>query len=486
MESLVRLVVGRAMCIERCIANQSPESSGGMLVIREPLEKSQKRLDHFPELTLANRNAPKQGVVAGPIKQLEALQNLLEKDGVDAVRLDLSVAYHHKCLQPAADEFGEILQQVVIQAPAGGRSVRLSTDPSRALMDPADIRAGLRSHLCGQVDFQASVAQTEAMWPGAVYVDVGPRQTGSRLLHANSVDPERTLRMDDRDDPASQPIQVAFKLLSHGFSVDESSLMRLASQPLSSSWVKDRRGRLPYLVNGHAAVPLDGSPMPPSPLVPVPIPHNEVQSSDVMAQSGPDRLLDVYSEYQKTMRKFLESQDQVFSALTGGASEVRPTLSQSSAPIKDTEVLNPVPIRSDVSIKSAPPVAVVEPSPSQPSSSESPPAAAPVKVPAAVASAATANTSGVFSTQQTMQDFIIEVLVDRTGYPPELLELDAHFESDLGIDSIKQVEVLGALIDAMPTAPDPAQMQEIRTQAREKQNINELASFMLALHEGKA
>ena len=164
MESLVRLVVGRAICIERCIANQSPESTGGMLVIREPLEKSEKRLDDFSELTLANRNAPKQGVVAGPVKQLDALQNLLEKDGVDAVRLDLSVAYHHKCLQPAADEFSELLQQVVIQAPAGGRSVRLSTDPSRSLMDPEDIRSGLRNHLCGQVDFQASVTQTEAMW----------------------------------------------------------------------------------------------------------------------------------------------------------------------------------------------------------------------------------------------------------------------------------------------------------------------------------
>ena len=65
------------------------------------------------------------------------------------------------------------------------------------------------------------------------------------------------------------------------------------------------------------------------------------------------------------------------------------------------------------------------------------------------------------------------------------MEVDAHLESDLGIDSIKQVEVLGALIDAMPTAPDADQMQEIRTAAREKQTIKELSGFMLALHAGK-
>jgi len=85
-----------------------------------------------------------------------------------------------------------------------------------------------------------------------------------------------------------------------------------------------------------------------------------------------------------------------------------------------------------------------------------------------------------------MQQFITDVLVDRTGYPPELLGMDAHLESDLGIDSIKQVEVLGALIEAMPMAPAPEQMQEIRATARQKQTIKELASFMLALHAGKA
>lgn len=84
-----------------------------------------------------------------------------------------------------------------------------------------------------------------------------------------------------------------------------------------------------------------------------------------------------------------------------------------------------------------------------------------------------------------MQAFITEVLVERTGYPAELLELNAHLESDLGIDSIKQVEVLGVLIDAMPSAPSPEQMQEIRAAARDKQTIQELSRFILALHEGK-
>ena len=37
------------------------------------------------------------------------------------------------------------------------------------------------------------------------------------------------------------------------------------------------------------------------------------------------------------------------------------------------------------------------------------------------------------------------IAAERTGYPPEMLDLDAGIESDLGIDSIKRVEILTAL-----------------------------------------
>ena len=238
------------------------------------------------------------------------------------------------------------------------------------------------------------------MWPGAVYVDVGPRQTGSRLLQANHVDPDRTLRMDDREDPASQPIRIAFKLLSLGFSVDESSLMNLAAQPRQTSWVKGRRGRLPYLVNGHAAIPLDGRHMPPSPLVPVLTPHNEEKRTDVMPEPGSDRLLDVYAEYQKTMRKFLESQDQVFAALTGGSVEVRPVPLPQADFSNGSEAPKPVSIPKTEPVQPAAPAPVIQPSPSQPSSGEPTPAVATVSAPVEIAPSEPPSASGAFSNQQ--------------------------------------------------------------------------------------
>jgi acyl carrier protein len=198
-----------------------------------------------------------------------------------------------------------------------------------------------------------------------------------------------------------------------------------------------------------------------------------------MPDPASDRLLEVYTEYQKTMRKFLESQDQVFSALTGG-------------PSKGTGVSPTEPESQAASASLSPGLQFPEPLPiktTAPQPAASPPSSLLQSLPeVAIASSVMSSVEqeSPFSSQEAMQEFVREILVDRTGYPPELLEFEAHLESDLGIDSIKQVEVLGALVEALPVVPSPDQMQEIRAEARQKQTIQALAGFMLALHAGKA
>jgi NAD(P)-dependent dehydrogenase (short-subunit alcohol dehydrogenase family)/acyl carrier protein len=48
---------------------------------------------------------------------------------------------------------------------------------------------------------------------------------------------------------------------------------------------------------------------------------------------------------------------------------------------------------------------------------------------------------------------LLEVIAEKTGYPPEMLDLDMGLDADLGIDSIKRVEILSALQERMPDAP---------------------------------
>ena len=46
-----------------------------------------------------------------------------------------------------------------------------------------------------------------------------------------------------------------------------------------------------------------------------------------------------------------------------------------------------------------------------------------------------------------------QIVSEKTGYPVETLELDMDMEADLGIDSIKRVEILGAMQSQFPELP---------------------------------
>jgi hypothetical protein len=45
---------------------------------------------------------------------------------------------------------------------------------------------------------------------------------------------------------------------------------------------------------------------------------------------------------------------------------------------------------------------------------------------------------------------LLNIVSDKTGYPVETLEMDMDMEADLGIDSIKRVEILGAMQTQFP------------------------------------
>src|SRR5690606_1733873 len=54
---------------------------------------------------------------------------------------------------------------------------------------------------------------------------------------------------------------------------------------------------------------------------------------------------------------------------------------------------------------------------------------------------------------------------DKTGYPVDMLELSMDMEADLGIDSIKRVEILGAVQEQIANLPElnPEDLAELRT-----------------------
>ena len=124
----------------------------------------------------------------------------------------------------------------------------------------------------------------------------------------------------------------------------------------------------------------------------------------------------------------------------------------------------------------SPVVAPIAPAPVQTAQAvqSQPTASQPVQAPVAqqVSSAAvSAPTAGL--TQQQVLDTMLNVVADKTGYPTEMLELGMDMEADLGIDSIKRVEILGTVQDELPGLPElsPEDLAECRT-------LGEIVSYM--------
>ncbi|WP_299006127.1 type I polyketide synthase, partial [uncultured Shewanella sp.] len=64
-----------------------------------------------------------------------------------------------------------------------------------------------------------------------------------------------------------------------------------------------------------------------------------------------------------------------------------------------------------------------------------------------------------------IQTCMLSVMSDKTGYPAEMLNLEMDMEADLGIDSIKRVEILASVQDKLPELPElnPDDLSECRT-----------------------
>ena len=87
--------------------------------------------------------------------------------------------------------------------------------------------------------------------------------------------------------------------------------------------------------------------------------------------------------------------------------------------------------------------------------------AAPVTTPAPAQN----NGSSASVDTSNLKAALLEVVSEKTGYPAEMLELGMDMEADLGIDSIKRVEIFGALTTQYPdmTGIDPNELTELRT-----------------------
>ncbi|HVL13596.1 MAG TPA: SDR family NAD(P)-dependent oxidoreductase, partial [Gemmata sp.] len=205
------------------------------------------------------------------------------------------------------------------------------------------------------------------------------------------------------------------------------------------------------------------------PIAPAPSANGPVARAD--AAAPPDGAAAVVLRFQEVMARFLDTQRSVmlsYLGAGGGAAPAPaaypaaaspngyypPAIPVAPVPAVTNRITRAEPVARPVPTPAAPPPAAA---PAVPAAVVKPePASTPVATPAAVAVPDAKPAAGPLD-RETLLARLLDLVSDRTGYPKEALSIDLDLEADLGVDSIKRVEILGALAETLETGADGQQ-----------------------------
>ncbi|BAL96452.1 type I polyketide synthase [Rubrivivax gelatinosus] len=489
----------------------------------------------LPDVIVANHNAPLQSIVSGTRAGVEAAVAKCAAAGIEAQAIPVAAAFHSVLVKPAQGPLAALIDATPWQPTAIPVYANATARPHPA--EPARSRQLMAEHLVKPVEFVAQVRQMHD--DGArLFVEVGPKAVLSRLVGRILQDqPHVAVALDDGSGLAGVLAGIG-QLLVAGVALDVEPLFagrdcrvgdpaRLASldrreTPARTAWVINGAGvrRLadpvkpvgvtleqaqaalaapPAVPAAAPAAPVASAPAPApvAPTLPAAAPartatpitsqfSRRVRTMDERRPLPATADAAVLAEYFETMRQFLESQERVMAAFLGQqpaaparALRARPVPTMVLPRVADAVPAAPVapvvPPAPVVAAAPVPPVApaapVVAPAPVQPA----PVAAAPV---AAAAPAAALS-------RDKLAEMLLAIVEEKTGYPKDMVGLDQNLESDLGIDSIKRIEVVGAMLQALPEAWRAA-LVDSRSKLNTQPTLNGMLDLIGSAKEGAA
>jgi acyl transferase domain-containing protein len=453
---------------------------GSMLAVSAPLETvAQVLADEALDLVIANRNAPSQAVLSGKSAVIDRAAAAFAARNLTGKRLPVAAAFHSPLVADAAEPFRTALAEVAFAG--SGLPVYANTTAGEYPADPGAARELLAGQLARPVEF---VSEVEAMYAAGIrtFVEVGPgaRLTGLvKAILGNR--PHLALAVDassGRNSGVADLARILAQLAVHGHDI------RLATWdpdyrpaaaaggkkpamtiPLSgANYVKPRPKRPPVAPTPPVASTVPATATAPEP-PPLPLQtaapaasHATLAESLRVTRESMALLQKMQEETARLHRRFLEGQETASRTIQSLLENQR-LLSQ-GAPIPSPQtVVVPVPAPAPPAPPAAAPSAITLPPPT--------PAAAAVPQAPLPQPAAAATADGMIT--QTL----MTVVSEKTGYPVEMLEPDMGLDADLGIDSIKRVEILSALQERLPGSPviGPEHLGTLHT-------LGEIAGFL--------
>ncbi len=479
-------------------AGSMEQDSGSMLAVQAPLKEiealiKQEKLD----VILANKNSHTQGVLSGSTKEILLAKKIFKQKKIRAFKLPVAAAFHSKLVKAAASPFKKSVSTKTISPTS--IDVLSNTTGKLYVRKESDIKHLLGNQLANPVNF---VDNIEAMFENNVstFIEVGPKAVLTGLTKSILKDaPVTAISLDSSSGKKSGIDDLAHTLCmiaSKGFEIDLTQWEDTPKKP------EPKKMRVP--LSGANPKPKKRFEIPKSDLKPPQIknPKKDLESSQTkqpnknrsvfkgsdmtdqmtdkpnqklnetgnitppalkameMVQKGLEAMQQLQSQTARAHEKFLETQAQASKTLASMMEQTRnlafnpsnsqPSIAQSSnapsthAPSAMGESPEPF-LNTDRQEKDDTPVA----------RSASDDALAQTKKPEKTTSQpiekTTASEPEINMLDDEIEPILFEIISRLTGFPVEMLEIDMDIESDLGIDSIKKVEIISELEKHIPS-----------------------------------
>ncbi|MQM26748.1 type I polyketide synthase [Glycomyces albidus] len=455
---------------------------GAMLAVRCSEDRLAAILTSHPGAVVCNRNAPDELVVGGPAPVVDALAADCRGQGVPAQPLPVGAAFHTSLVAHAVETFRTAAEAVTFRAPV--RPVLAGAPGAGYGEDPAANRSTLIGQITRPVDFQRRI---EELYDSGhrVFVEFGPRGVLSGLVERILAGRDATVVPADpgpRHDGAAALMEAAVRLAVLGvplFGLDryeplpvEPVVPSQAAQSLRGYDFAGRRVR--ETANREVAAAeyrpasVEERPIEERPADRAPANEAPPMRAD---HARPTPALDavhlsrIAAEHLELHTRYVDGQ---LSTARGLVDLARAAADHGSAEAVAREVkaisdhgiaLGRAHARANEAfgelarlgrhrdaaapLEDEPPALPAEAAPAPPLRPETAPPAEPEPEPPALDPA-------------DMADLIRRIIADKTGFPLDMIGLDQDIQTDLGIDSLAQVEIAAELWKHVPSAPREA------------------------------
>ncbi|SDU32585.1 type I polyketide synthase [Desulfobacula phenolica] len=477
--------------------------SGSMLAVQAALKDietliKQNKLD----LILANKNSKTQGVLSGSTQEILRAKKICDQRKMRAVKLDVAAAFHSKLVQNAVKPFQKDLASTAFSST--GIDVLSNTTGTSYLKKESEIKKILGNQLINPVNFVDNIENMLGQ-NVSVFIEAGPKAVLTGLIKPILRDKKITAVSVDQSSGKKSGIEdlahVLCMIASKGFFVDLTQWEDAAEKPKLKKMSVQFSGANPKPKNRcnlpksapeplqqkihqeslefKAAKTVELTNNSPQKAMQKPFIENRsaIKGSDMttqntqrqenyhlsspasqamtMVQKGFEAMQQLQTQTARTHEKFLETQAQAGKTLASMLEHTRnlafntPLASSVPAPVS-AAVSEPAPAITEYR-----PDHENDPIPVSQISSHTiiAPAVEPeiqIETPQPVKT--NRFTESENNTADAHNEHILfEIVSKLTGFPVEMLESDMDIESDLGIDSIKKVEIISELEKQIPS-----------------------------------